>query len=248
MLRTISAIFAILVLFPAFPVAAETIVVAVEDKDWRPYYYWIDGKPQGPCPEIAAGAIRHMGAEVEFVRYPWVRVLQSVEHKKVDAGLCGTKNEERAAYSYYPEEPLLNYDATLFVRRNSPIEEIDKSRLGGKSFALVKGYNFGNVDHELESLGMVRIETPNRDSLLKLLLIGRVDTVLDSVLPMLADARRLNVSDQIRALKPSLAETPGYLFFSRKSGHEALAKRFSAGLREFKESSEYMAIRERYGL
>jgi polar amino acid transport system substrate-binding protein len=247
-LRIISAVFAWLIIASSSPVDADTIVVAVEDKDWSPYYYWIDGEPHGPCPEIAGGAIRQMGAEVKFVRYPWVRVLQSVEQKKVDAGLCGTKNDERAAYSYYPEEALLNYDVTLFVRRNSPIGEIDKSRLDGKSFALVKGYNFGNVDLELESLGMIRIETPNRESLLKLLLIERVDTVLDSSLPMHADARRLGVSDQIRALVPSLAETPGYLFFSRKPGHEELAKRFSDSLREFKESPEYTAIRERYGL
>jgi len=95
---------------------------------------------------------------------------------------------------------------------------------------------------------MIRIETPSRESLIKLLLIGRVETVLDSILPFLADARRLGVTDQVRALLPSLAETPGYLFFSRKPGHDALARRFSAALTAFKETPEYDAIKERYGL
>lgn len=230
------------------PATAETLVVAVEDKDWSPYYTWVDGHPEGPCPEIAEGALRQMGAEVEFVRYPWVRVLQSVELKKVDAGLCGTKTDERAAYSYYPSEPLLNYDVTLFVRADSPLRSSDIAELRHKSFALIKGYTFGSVDDELEAGGMIRIETPNRESLLKLLLIGRADTVLDSTLPLLTDARRAGVADQVRAIRPSLAETPGYLFFSRRPGHDELAKRFSEALTEYKAGPEYREIRKRYGL
>lgn len=230
------------------PGFAETILIAVEDKDWSPYYTWTDGQPHGPCPEIAAGAIRQMGAEPEFVRYPWARVVQSVEQRKVDAGLCGTRTDERAAYSHYPDEPLLNYDATLFVRTDSPLQGSAMPGLEGKSFALITGYNFGGVDDDLEAGGMVRIETPSRESLLKLLAIDRVDTVLDSTLPLLFDARRLGVADQFRALRPSLAETPGYLFFSRKLGHDALTARFSAALIDFKRTREYLEIKERYGL
>jgi polar amino acid transport system substrate-binding protein len=242
---TASALTIILSLSPA---AAETIVIAVEDKDWSPYYTWAEGRPQGPCPEIASGAIRHMGAEVEFARYPWVRVLQSVERKKVDAGLCGTRTDERAAYSYFPEEPLLNYDATLFVRTDSPLLDSDISGLDGKTFGMIKGYTYGGVDDGLESGGMTRIETTNRESLLKLLVLGRVDTLLDSILPVLSDARRLGFDDQVRPILPSLAETPGYLFFSMKPGHDDLSKRFSTALVRFKTTPEYLAIKERYGL
>lgn len=223
-------------------------MIAVEDKDWSPYYIWVDGQARGACPEIAAGAVRQMADEAEFVRYPWARVLQSVELRKVDAGLCGTRTDERAAYSHYPDEALLNYDATLFVRADSGLQSSAMTGLRGKSFALVKGYNFGEVDADLEAGGMIRIETPGRESLMKLLLLGRVDTVLDSRLPFPADARQQGVTDRVRALSPSLAETPGYLFFSRKPGHDALARRFSVALSAFKETPDYRAIKARYGL
>jgi ABC-type amino acid transport substrate-binding protein len=227
--------------------SAESIAVAIEDKDWKPYYSWVDGKPMGACVEIAAGAIRHMGAGVEWVRMPWARALQAVERKTVDAGLCGTLTEERSAYSIYPDEPLLSFDATLFVRPDSRFQTSDAARVTGQSFGMIKGYNFGDVDKALESRGMIRIEALNRSRLLKMLSIGRVDMILDSILPTFAESRELGYGGQIRALLPSLSETPGYLFFSRKPDHAGLAKRFSSALVRFKSTPAYDAIREKYG-
>jgi polar amino acid transport system substrate-binding protein len=226
---------------------ADTITVAIEDKDWKPYYFWVDGKPQGACVDIAAGAIRHMGAEVEWARMPWARVLQEVERKTVDAGLCGAFTDERAAYSHYPDEPLLSFDATLFVRQDSPIQTSDRARLKGKSFGTIKGYNFGDVDKMLVSEGMIHIEVLDRGRLLKLLSIGRVDMILDSIMPTFADSRALGYDGQVRILLPSLSETPGHLFFSRKPGHAAMAERFSSALQEFKATPAYDAIRAKFG-
>lgn len=226
---------------------AETITVAIEDKDWKPYYRWVDGEPQGACVEVTAGAIAHMGAEVEWVRMPWARVLQAVERKSVDAGLCGTFTEERAAYSHYPDEPLLSFDAALFVRQDSPIRTSEGAPLKGRSFGTIKGYNFGDIDKTLEAQGMIRIEALDRGRLLKLLTIGRVDMILDSILPTFADSRELGYDGQIRILLPSLSETPGYLLFSRKPDHAALAERFSSALVAFKATPDYDAIRAKYG-
>ena len=226
---------------------ADTITVAVEDKNYVPYYLWVDGKPQGLCVEVAKAAIREMGHEVKFVRVPWVRVLLSVEQKRVDAGLCGTKNAERAAYSYYPEEPLTSFDATLFVRSNSPLQSPNVEGLEGLTFGLIKGYNYGELDKDLERQGLIRLEARDRKALFQMLVKGRIDMILDSILPTFADARRFGVHTQIRPLFPSLSESLGYLFFSQKPGHDEFAKKFSAALREFKQTDEYSTIKERYG-
>ncbi|MEW9921819.1 substrate-binding periplasmic protein [Marimonas sp. MJW-29] len=248
MLRFILTVFALGIALAHAPVQAQTIVVAIEDKDYAPYYTWVDGKPEGPCVEITAGAIRLMGAEVEFARMPWTRVLNSVETMRADAALCGTKTDERISFSHYPDEPLLNYDVTLFVRSDSELTTSDPEALSDKTFALVKGYSYASIDDRLEEEGMIRVEATGRDSLIKLLMLGRVDTILDSRLPVFTDAKRLGFEGQARALSPSLAETPAYLFFSRKPGYEALASRFSAALEEFKSTPEYDVIQQRYGL
>ena len=226
---------------------AEPVTVAIEDKDYAPYYVWVDGEPTGPCVEITRGTFEQMGMEVEFVRSPWSRVLRSVEEQKVDAGLCGTRTDEREAYSHYPDEPLLLYDATLFARADAPFESSDAAQLAGRSFGMVRGYTYAGVDAALEEAGMVRVEAATRESLWKLLQIGRIDTALDSILPMIADTRRMGIAEEIRILQPSLAETPGYLFFSKKPGNDTLAQEFSDALRAYKESAAYEAIMEDFG-
>lgn len=226
---------------------AESISIAVENKDWVPYYVWKNGTPSGPCPEIAAGAIRHMGFDVNFVGVPWARVLHEVEQQSVDAGLCGTKTPERAAFSHFPEEPLLSYDATLFVRSDSSLKGSDPSTMKGMTFGSINGYNYGGVDVSLEEMGMTRLNANDREALLNHLINGRMDVVLDSILPTMADARRLGIETNIRPLAPSLSETPAYLFFSGREGNKELADRFSKALREFKTTDEYRAILERYG-
>ena len=228
--------------------AQDAVVIAVEDADWTPYYMWEDGVLDGACAEIAVGAFNTMGVEVEFQRVPWTRVLKSVQNKTVDGGLCATKSAERESYTIYPDEHLLNYDSTLFVRVDSEIEVFDAATLVGRSFATVKGYAFGGADQALIDYGMVRREANNRDSLLKILMAGRVDMVLDSTLPLQVDAERLALNDQIRALKPSVSLAPGYIMFSKKDGHDALVAEFTKALVAFKATDEYRDIAARYNI
>ena len=241
--------FMVLMVFQsAFMASADVRTIAVEDKDYAPYYVWIDGRPSGPCIDIVSGTFALMGDTVEYLRFPWSRVLRSVEEQKVDAGLCGTRSEERSVYSHYPNEPLLIYDATLFTRADSELQTSAIEVLKGRSFGIVKGYSFGDIEQELESEGMIRLEAASRESLWNQLLIGRIDTALDSILPMVADTIRMGKRGEIRPLYPSLAETPGYLFFSQKPGNDALAKKFSQVLKEFKRTPEYLELKARYGL
>lgn len=164
----------------------------------------------------------------------------------MDAALCGTRSADREAYSIYPDEPILFYDATLFVRADSPLADSQSGIIAGSRFAVVKGYSFGDVDAELVDAGMNRLEAKNREALVKLLLAGRVDAVLESQLPMLEHLSAAGVAGELRALEPALDETPGYLMFSRREGHETLTQEFSAALAAFKQTPEYQGIVDRY--
>lgn len=247
MLRSVLSAFCSLFLATT-TFAQDLVLIAAEDADWTPYYMWEDGVLNGACAEIAAGAFKTMGVEVEFQRVPWTRVLKSVQNKTVDGGLCATKSAEREAYAIYPEEHLLNYDSTLFVRVDSEIEVFDAATLRGRSFATVKGYAFGGADQALINYGMVRREANNRDSLLKVLMARRVDMVLDSTLPLQVDAERLALNDQIRALEPSVSSSPGYIMFSNKAGQDALVSAFTKALVAFKATDEYRDIAQKYNI
>lgn len=233
----------------ATPLAwAQTITVAVENKDFAPYTTWSGKTAGGACAEIVEGAVRQMGGTVEYVGVPWSRVLWMVQRQKVDAALCGTFSEDRAAYSFYPQERLLDYDATVFVRSASRVRQLDAGTATGLTFGVIIGYSYSGADQELERMGMIRREVLSRDILLRHLVSGKLDTALDSVLPVKAEMTRLGLKGKIRALTPSLRKTPAYLFFSRRDGHEALAQRFSEALKAFKETPDYLEIAERYGV
>jgi len=228
--------------------AQNVVEVAVEDKDYTPYYTWEDGELGGPCRDIVVGTFETLGYQVDFVSAPWVRVLKLVEDGAVDAALCATKTEDREAYAVFPDEALLSYDATLFVRTDSALQGADPATLAGGTFAMVKGYTFAGVEDGLENAGMIRQETTTRESLVQVLIAGRVDAVLDTRLPFFHDAESLDVSDEVRALSPSLSETPGYLMFSDRDGGKDLARAFSDALARFKQTEGFTAIAARYRL
>ncbi|MEQ8653059.1 MAG: transporter substrate-binding domain-containing protein [Kiloniellales bacterium] len=161
--------------------------------------------------------------------------------------LCATQTKEREGFSHYPEEELLLFDTTLIVRSDDEAEILEDAIQPGKRFGIIKGYSFGGADDLLEAAGMSRIETPNRDALLKLLVLGRVDSVLDSTLPILYDAERLDLDGEVRPLYPPLASTPTYLLFSQAPGNEELSQQFSEALKAFKLTPTYSEIREVYG-
>lgn len=237
-----------LVCLASAALAQSVVTVAVEDRDYAPYYTWDNGVLKGPCGDIVSAVFGNMGVEVNFIPAPWVRVIKMVEEQTADAALCATETEERRAYAVFPDEALLSYDATLFVLEGSPLTSSDASTLTEGSFGLVSGYSFAGLDLELEERGLVRLETTSRESLVRVLLAGRVDMVLDSRLPIFADAETYGAAGQIRALEPTLSETPGYLMFSAKDGAGDFAQAFSDELAKFKKTPEFAEIAARYNM
>ena len=155
-----------------------------------------------------------------------------IRTQKADAALCGLKTDERAAFSYFPDQALLHYDATLFVDDRSTLLSSTPSALAGKRYGVIMGYAYDDVDRMLQAAGLVRTEALDRSSLLTQLITGKVDMILDSRLPTRAEARRLAIEGQIRPLEPSLSRGPAFLSFSKKPGHKDLASRFSDALLE----------------
>jgi len=245
MRHAVAALVALLV-SSGVALSQPVVTVAVENRDYAPYYTWEGDQLRGPCGDIVSAVFETMGYDVEYVPVPWTRVLRMVEEQQVDAGLCATRTEERTAYAIFPDEALLSYDATLFVLDGSPLDAAEPDILQGRSFAMVSGYSYAGVDLWLEEIGMIRQEAASRESLVQILLAGRVDAVLDSRLPIFADAETLGVADRIRALEPTLSETPGYLMFSRRGGDDSLSSAFSDALAAFKQTAEFAEISARY--
>lgn len=127
----------VLLLWAAQAMAQDVVTVAVEDKDYSPYYVWGDDGLEGPCGDITMAVLATMGHDVVFEPAPWTRVIRMLEDDLVDAALCATETVERLAFAQFPDEPLLSFDATLFVRADSPLQSSSLGGLFGLSFGVV---------------------------------------------------------------------------------------------------------------
>jgi hypothetical protein len=57
-----------------------------------------------------------MGQEASFEEFPWARALRLVFRGERDALFTALRNEERARFCYFPDEPLLREKWVFFVR------------------------------------------------------------------------------------------------------------------------------------
>ncbi len=194
---------------------ADTIVVAMENQDWYPYYHTRDGAPGGVCVEAARGAMARLGHDKDFRPMPWARLLASLEAGRVDAALCGTRNAERERYAVFPSQPLARFDVSMIVPRESEIG--GREGVVGKVMGLVRGYSYSGVETTLLDLGAQGHAFTHHDNVIQALAVGRVDFTIDSVLPFFDRAQRLGLAHEFRIIRPPLRESHGYLMIGKNS-------------------------------
>ena len=230
------------------PAAAEPIVIGIENKDWPPYYLWENGQPRGVCVSIAVGALKHMGLEYALVARPWNRLLLEVRVGSIDGVLCGTRNADREVYAHFHNEPLLSYDASLFVLKSHPVNDTRELSRSGLTVGHIRGYSYGGEEKKLWNAGASPIFFSGHKGLVHNLAKGSIDAVIDSVLPFFFYAQKEGINHLFKNLTPPLAETPAYILFSRKTMTNDQVQRFSDGLASFKRTDAYQGIIEEYGL
>ncbi|OHX18260.1 hypothetical protein BI343_08530 [Chromobacterium amazonense] len=107
----------------ALPVPAQTLLVAMEEADNRPFEYLDDqGNLTGFHTEIVRAVAKALGWEVSFLRMPWGRAQLSLANGKVDAVTYMGKTAERMKYAVFLDGNQLDVErVTLFVRREDVI-------------------------------------------------------------------------------------------------------------------------------
>ncbi len=212
---------------------------------WPPY---VIGQPEqaGVDVEVALTVLRSLGYDPSIDYLPWKRALLLTENGEAHALLDAGYNEKRSEIFNYPEEPINYSVSTLFCIDCDRRMSVDAESLRGHRIAVNRGYAYAGIIDEDEAIATIQVDSFEQG--MRLLAHGRVDFYAVNRFVGLHTLHTLEMP-RIQAIEQNLdTPKPVYLVFSKALPTEALSQNFSDGLREFKSSSAYRDILEKYGI
>jgi len=241
-------IFILLGLFLPLNSFANQEIVIVRGQNFPPYHY-IDenGKEKGFVIEIILGTIRNMELKVSFEQYPWSRCINLVKKGGADAMMNLFKTKERELFMHF-ENNIIAYETnSLFILADNKIDyNGDLSALRSQRFGTIRNYSYGKKFDLLTFPKNYQMETEKE--LIKSLINLRCDIIIGNKLTVQVLINQMGYKNKITRLKQGVSNDPLYIGFSKAKGNAQLAKQFSKTLNEFKSSTEYKDILQKYSI
>src|SRR3984893_5977272 len=149
---------------------------------WIPYENLSNTDAPGFSTEVLKQVLTAMGQEASFEEFPWARAAGLVFRGERDAIFTAFRNDERARFCHFPNEPLARDKWVFFVRA------ADAGRLRFSSFDDVVGHDIAvlrGASISPEFWDFVRrhrnfTETASDEANFRMLEAGRVDYVVAS--------------------------------------------------------------------
>ena len=205
------------------------------------------------APGFSTEVLKHvfaaMGQEASFEEFPWARALELVFRGERDALFTALRNDERARFCYFPDEPLLREKWVFFVRA------ADAGKLKFSSFDDLVGHDiavqrgaavspeFWNFVHQRRNF----TETASGEANFRMLEAGRVDYVVASFDQGMRLISSLGLYGKVQPLSSrSLREDDMYVIFSKERVSPAFVDAFSNALHQFKQTDAFQAIYRKY--
>ncbi len=229
---------------------ASTLVAAVADKDYPPFYYFDEDAEQwrGISVDVCERVARELGYTLEYRRYPFGRLLQHVGEGRADIACTLFNTSQRAPGVTFTAIPHAFETVSVFRRIDSPSwEALDISWLRQFQLGGIRAYYYGEAlqdDSEFKKL-----QVNDEEQLIKVLLGGRVDYALGNRPAIEFHAQRMGVEKQIEFLEPPVFRGPIYIAISRqRDDAHKLAADFTRAVQRFRETDDYEYLLEAYGL
>lgn len=225
--------------------AIEPLVIVADP--WPPYTIEKDGMISGTDVEIIEAIFSQLEIPITVKIMPWARCLALVKNKQADAILDASISAERKTFLHFPTEPVSQGTTVFFVRKNSTLPYENLASLNDLRAGAILGYNYcPEID---DAAFMKRAERVTKlDQIFNMLLLKRIDFVIEVDAVGYFVAKEMGISDQIATIPGAkFCHGGNYLAFAKKAGHEALAGKFSEALRSFKETENYRQILRKYG-
>nr|WP_279463986.1 transporter substrate-binding domain-containing protein [Aeromonas veronii] len=200
--------------------------------------------------ELARTVLQQLGYRTEVKVLPWKRVLQQARLGQGDAVLDVFYNKDRQEWLHYPEEPLSRSGEVLFYPVDRPVKFEQLSDLKGLRIGIQADYAYS--PDFLADEGVIRVAMTGDGKMVKqlhLMMAGRLDGVVLNEQVGRYLLRTQGLQDQVFNGRRLLTDdNRNFLGFTHKPGHDQLARRFSAALKQFKQTPAYQQLLARYHL
>lgn len=222
--------------------------LTLASEEWPPYSFSRDGEMTGFCVELVRAVLDRMKTTARIHAYPWVRAEQMALTGQVDGLFSASRKDRREQVCHYPDEPLFDSEYVFFVRK----EGRDSARfsgfaeLKGKRVGVTRAYSYSEALWDFLRAEGNFVEAASDERNFRVLVGGRIDFFPAERANGLFLLKEMGISDRVIPLEGTIVEKPYFLIFNKERVSGAVADRFGAELRAFKETPAFDALRDRW--
>lgn len=209
------------------------------------------GEVTGFRQALITEALARMGCRVKVVEMPWARALVDLESGQLDVLPGAFRTPEREAYALFSS--LGEHSANrLFVLRSQadkwPVQELADLRQQAFRLGVQTRVSYGAAFDQLTldpQFTQRLVKVSSRQSLWRMLSLGRLDGVLADEVSGPSEIRQLGLGVDIQATAVQVRGDVNFTAFSRKHHDGQFVQRFDAALLAMERDGTRLAIEKR---
>lgn len=232
------------------PVAAgDSAPIVFATTEEIPTAYLDEEGQTGFLVDLSREAFRRSGRSVKIITVPWARAVAFARSGEVDGILTLYKTAERETYLDFSSEPVLMQDQAFYVRAGAADSfGPDIAALAAKRIGIMTKISYGaRLDTLIRQGAFPHLDPQsNIETLVKMLVAGRIDVVPAFRGTMRRTASSLGLTARIEELPLPMEALPSYVGFTRARDLSEAKRDFDAGLRSMKADGSYDVLLKRY--
>jgi len=228
---------------------ADDIVIAADP--WCPYICEPESDTPGFMVEIAEQIFQKAGHKLIYKAEPWARALRNSRIGKINGAIGAYKSD--APDHIFAEEELGVSTTPFFIKKGTAWKYDGPVSLEKVTIGVIRGYSYGNeVDAYVKKhqKNWERVQVSNSlNSLVKKLLVGRIDTFPEDRMVVNWYVKRNNLPEKLQEAGLAVDSEELYIAFSPKlKSSDNYRKILSNGIRVLRKSGQLSETLSRYGL
>lgn len=230
--------------------AADTLTVVADS--WCPYNCTPGSASPGFGIEILQAIFEPKGIKVVYTTMPWAQALKDVQAGKFGAAIGASKKD--AAGWPLPEEETGISKQVLFVKKGNPWRYTGVESLAGKKLGVIEGYLYdsgGKLDTWIAKNPASVVVASGDDpvgTLIRMLLTGEVDALVEDQLVFNLNAKSKGVTDKVQEAGTAFELAIFVGFSPAKPQSKRYVEIYNQGIRDMRKSMALAGILKKYGV